>query len=90
MILSEMFDILVDKLQTTTKIPARVKLLSDEIVIECGFNYPDDIADLLFDIIFDIDKEFNGRHFSVCADHSGGTLIKSKTVNGGPKRYNRF
>ena len=40
--------------------------------------------------IEDIDKEFNGRHFSVCADHSGGTVIKSKTVNGGPKRYNRF
>ena len=84
MTLTETFDILVNKLQKT-KIPAQVKLMSDEILIECGFNYPDKITNKIFDIIDNIDKNFND--FSICAKSSGGTIIKSVSVNGCPKRY---
>jgi len=71
------------------KVPCKVKLLDaphSEIVVECGWDYPDSIFDK-------VDKAANSvglntsNNVNVCADQSGGTVVDSKRIAGGPKRY---
>jgi len=78
----ENFNQIIEKLQVT-KIPCRVKLDSyNDITIECGRNYPDELIDQIYEAIGNsIDN------VSVCAESSGGNIIRNINIAGGPKRY---
>lgn len=52
-----------------------------EVVVECGVDYPDRIADKVFDAC---EKAgLSSREFSCVAEQSGGTDIRTIYVNGG-------
>lgn len=72
----------VVELLTVTKVPCKVKLTDDkdEIIVECGWNYPDEMFYRIMDAIGDI-------NVSVCAEESGNKVISSRLISGGPKRY---
>ena len=78
------FDRLVARLQKTN-LRVKVKMEIDEIIVECGFNYPDEMAIQLFDIA----QEF-AMEITVCAEQSGGKILDSVLINGGPRRHSRF
>ena len=75
------FDRLVAKLQKTN-LRVRVKMEINEVIVECGFNYPDEIAEEIFQIADDLSMEV-----TVCAEQHGGKILDSITINGGPKRF---
>jgi hypothetical protein len=75
------FDRLVARLQNTN-LRIRVKMEIDEVIVECGFNYPDEIAEEIFQIADDLSMEV-----TVCAEQQGGKVLDSVTINGGPKRF---
>lgn len=82
--MKESFDLLCVALEKA-KIPCRVKLSSHEILIECGWNYPNSLFNK-------IDKQLaklgiSSNDVSICAESSGGTIIETKSISGGPKRY---
>lgn len=72
----------VVELLTAAKVPCKVKLTDgkDEIIVECGWNYPDEMFYRIMDAIGDI-------NVSVCAEESGNKVISSRLISGGPKRY---
>ncbi len=75
------FDRLVARLQKTN-LKVRVKMEANEIIVECGFNYPDEMAEELFNIADELSMEI-----TVCAEQHGGKVLDSITINGGPKRF---
>jgi len=75
------FDRLVARLQKTN-LRVRVKMEIDEVIVECGFNYPDEIAEEIFQIADDLSMEV-----TVCAEQHGGKVLYSITINGGPRRF---
>lgn len=84
--LTQLFDQLVLNLEKK-KVPCRVKLMENSITIECGWNFPSSIDRKVFPIIEKLTGTCNSNIVDVCAESSGGTLIKSVRINGGPKRY---
>jgi hypothetical protein len=75
------FDRLVARLQKTN-LRVRVKMEIDEVIVECGFNYPDEIAEQIFVIADELSMDV-----TVCAEQHGGKILDSVTINGGPKRF---
>ena len=75
------FDRLVARLQKTN-LRVRVKMEINEVIVECGFNYPDEIAEEIFQIADDLSMEV-----TVCAEQHGGKVLDSITINGGPRRF---
>ena len=75
------FDRLVARLQKTN-LKVRVKMEANEIIVECGWNYPDEMADKLFNISDELSMEI-----TVCAEQSGGKILETISINGGPRRY---
>ena len=75
------FDRLVARLQKTN-LRVRVKMEINEVIVECGFNYPDEIAEQIFQIADELSMEV-----TVCAEQNGGKILDSITINGGPKRF---
>lgn len=75
------FDRLVAKLQKTN-LRVRVKMEINEVIVECGFNYPDEVAMQIFEIADELSMEV-----TVCAEQHGGKILDSITINGGPKRF---
>jgi hypothetical protein len=71
------------------RVPCKLQLVDAwgnfEFHILCGWDYPDKIADKAFDAI-----EASGVNAGVMADQSGGKIVKSKMIAGGPKRYSRW
>jgi hypothetical protein len=71
------------------RVPCKLQLVDAwgryEFHILCGWDYPDRIADKAFDAI-----EASEVNAEVMADQSGGEIIKSKMIAGGPKRYSRW
>lgn len=72
---------------TKKKIPCRIKLNGIgerfDIIVECGRDYPDKMADKIFDMA----DKIGLKDFSCCAEQSGGTDYDSDRIAGGPKRY---
>lgn len=68
------------------KIPCKVKLFDKEIVVECGWDYPDKIFDKVDKAATAVGLN-TSTNVNVCADQAGGTVIDSKRIAGGPKRY---
>ena len=75
------FERLVARLQKTS-LKVRVKMEINEVIVECGFNYPDEIAEQIFQIADELSMEV-----TVCAEQHGGKILDSITINGGPKRF---
>ena len=75
------FDRLVAKLQKTN-LKVRVKMEINEVIVECGFNYPDEVAMQIFEIADELSMEV-----TVCAEQHGGKVLDSITINGGPRRF---
>ena len=80
----EIFDKLVEVVRAS-KVPCRLKLTNFGASVECGRDYPNRV----FHKISSAAEKINltDRDFDICAETSGGILIKSISVNGGPKRY---
>ena len=74
------FDRLVARLQKTS-LKLRVKMEIDEIIVECGFNYPEEIGNQVFEIADELAMDV-----TVCAEQSGGKVLDSVLINGGPRR----
>jgi hypothetical protein len=75
------FDRLVARLQKTS-LRVRVKMEIDEVIVECGFNYPEEMAIEILNIADQLSMEI-----TVCAEQHGGKILDSITINGGPKRF---
>jgi hypothetical protein len=75
------FDRLVAKLQKTN-LKVKVKMEINEVIVECGFNYPDEVAIQIFEIADELAMEV-----TVCAEQHGGKVLDSITINGGPRRF---
>jgi hypothetical protein len=75
------FDRLVARLQKTS-LRVRVKMEINEVIVECGFNYPEEMAIEILDIADQLSMEI-----TVCAEQHGGKILDSITINGGPKRF---
>jgi UDP-N-acetylglucosamine transferase subunit ALG13 len=82
--LKQKYEQLIKNLEKA-KVPCKVKLTDSEIIIECGWNYPDSLADKVFDAADAANLKDN--EISVVADHAGPGIIDTKRLNGGPKRY---
>jgi hypothetical protein len=54
----------------------------DEIIVECGFNYPEETCNQIFEIADELAMDV-----TVCADQHGGKVLDSVLINGGPKTY---
>ncbi len=67
------------------KIPCRVKLASNEISVECGWNYPNSLFNKIDKLLAKLG--INSNDVCICAETSGGTIIETKSISGGPKRY---
>lgn len=68
-----------------TKTGAKITLTPDDIIVELGFDYPDELAGLAFDCAEKCGISLN--NLSVCAESSGHKSIKICRVNGGPKNW---
>ncbi len=79
------FQKLVDALRDN-KIPCRVKVVNGELNVECGFNYPDEMVD----VIDRIANECGIKNVSICAEVCGPNTTESERVCGGPKKYSRY
>ncbi len=75
------FDRLVARLQNTS-LRVRVKMEINEVIVECGFNYPEEMAIEILNIADQLSMEV-----TVCAEQHGGKVLDSVTINGGPKRF---
>jgi hypothetical protein len=75
------FDRLVARLQNTN-LKVLVKMEINEVIVECGFNYPEETAIQIFRIADELSMEV-----TVCAEQHGGKVLDSITINGGPKRF---
>jgi hypothetical protein len=71
----------VAKLQNTN-LRVRAKMEINEVIVECGFNYPEEVAIQIFQIADELSMEV-----TICAEQSGGKVLDSVTINGGPKRF---
>jgi hypothetical protein len=63
-------------------VPARISLTtSDEVLVEMGMDYPDDISDVAMDILTK-----SGMKFSLCAEAAGYSIKESTSIHGGGPR----
>jgi hypothetical protein len=82
--LEEKYDTFVDAIRQSGK-GAKITLTPNDIIVEFGFDYPDELAELAFDMADQ--TGISSRELSVCAESSGHKSIKINTVNGGPKNW---
>lgn len=75
------FDRLVARLQKTN-LRVKVKMEINEVIVECGFNYPEEVAIQILGIADELSMEV-----TVCAEQSGGKVLDSILINGGPRRF---
>lgn len=78
------FEMFCEKFRATGK-GAKITLSDHDIIVELGFDYPDELAHVSFDVAEQCG--ISSREISVCAESSGHKSIKICTVNGGPKNW---
>lgn len=82
--LEEKFDSFCEDVKASGK-GAKITLTPQDIIVEFGFDYPDELAEVAFEIA---DKHgISSREISVCAESHGHKSIKICRVNGGPKNW---
>lgn len=70
------------------KVPCNVKLFNTGgIAVECGWNYPDEVYEQVYDVAKPLGLFDDTNDFSICAEVHGGVLEIQQRVFGGPKRY---
>jgi hypothetical protein len=70
------------------EINCRANLMNDfEVVIECGWNYPDKMFNKVYKQAEKLEIQDN---LCVCADQSGGNVVKTIYVNNGPQHHNKW
>lgn len=82
--LEQKFDGFCKSLESTGK-GAKITLTPEEIIVEFGFNYPDNLAELAFSIAEECGISL--REISVCAESTGHKSLNVCRVNGGPKNW---
>ncbi len=82
--LKQKYEQLIKNLEKA-KVPCKVKLTKDSVVVECGWDYPDKVSDKVFDAADA--ANIKSSELSVCAEHDGPGIIDYEKINGGPKRY---
>ena len=83
--LEEKYEAFVDAIKQSGK-GAKITLTQHDIIVEFGFDYPDELAQLAFETADQLG--ISSRELSVCAESSGHKAIKIDRVNGGPKNWN--
>jgi hypothetical protein len=74
------FDQIAEALKQA-KIPCRLKETNrTEYIIELGMWYPDELVDNIYEAI----PDFKG---TICSESTGGAVVASIRLNGGPKNY---
>jgi len=73
------FEFAVQRL-TEAKLSCRLKETDTELVIELGYGWPEELAEVIHRILPDFDG-------SICAESCGGKELKVKSICGGPKTY---
>jgi hypothetical protein len=82
--LKEKYNQLADLLEKI-KVSSRITLTDRDIIVELGTNYPDRLAEKVFDASDSIG--LSSKLVNVSAESSGHTVLESKRTFGGPKRY---
>ena len=81
------FGLFVEELEKRG-VPCVVKLLANEVLVECGWDYPDRVADQVFGAADKVG--ISGNELDLCAEACGhGVPEKTARVAGGPRRYGR-
>ena len=83
--LEEKYETFVEAIRKSGK-GAKLTLTPNDIIVEFGFDYPDELAQLAFEAAGELG--ISSRELSVCAESSGHKAIKIDRVNGGPKNWN--
>jgi len=78
------FEMFCEKFRETGK-GSKITLSDHDIIVELGFDYPDELAHVSFDVAEQCG--ISSREISVCAESSGHKSIKICTINGGPKNW---
>lgn len=76
------FEIAAEKL-SAARIPCRLKEVDGQLVVELGFNYPDELVDAIYSAV----GSDLANQMEICADQSGGSVTNMQRIAGGPKRY---
>lgn len=83
--MEEKFDLLVAELEKRN-VPCKVKLVrfngKDKLVVEVGMDSPEELDDLAFEALNACKLDIG-----ICAEQSGGDVLKSQRVCGGAKNY---
>lgn len=82
--LESLFDLACEELRNSG-ISCRASLTKDDVLIELGRNYPDDLGGAVFNILEKCGISPN--RFSVCAESHGHKSEKIVHINGGPKDW---
>ena len=83
---SDKYDAIVTELEKKN-IPCKVKETETGLIIECGYDYPDRITEKVEDAAEKIGMPYN--KLIICADSTGDTVLRSKSIKGGPKSYRK-
>lgn len=67
---------------TRKSVPARIKETDGQPIVELGWNYPDKLADKVWDIACKFDLEVE-----ICAEEQGTSFRYMTRTGGGPKSY---
>jgi hypothetical protein len=83
--LIEKAEIVAKKLEKVTSkkkaVGFTIKVSDKEVTVECGRDYPDSVANKVFNAF---EKAgLAGNQYSCCAEVSGGNVLKTIYVNGG-------
>lgn len=76
------FEMLLKELKESNLQVTVLKLEGGRIIVQCGWNYPDE---MLFEVL-DI-AEMVGLEVSVCAERIGGDAFGEVKINGGYKSH---
>ena len=75
------FEMLLEELKKSNLQVTVLKFENGRVAVQCGWNYPDEMAGEVFDIAENV-----GLEVDVCAESHGG-ICKEFRINGGYKRH---
>ena len=76
------FEMLLEELKKSNLQVTVLKFENGRVAVQCGWNYPDEMAGDVFDIAENI-----GLEVDVCAESVGGDAFGEIRINGGYKRH---
>ena len=82
--LEDLFELACEELRNAS-IKCRASLTKDDVIVELGRNYPDELGGNVFDILQNCG--IGSNQFSVCAESHGHSAQKIVHINGGPQNW---